>query len=60
MQDSIIREIETTRERLAERFDHDVRKIAAYLKSRSAERRESRPPVDQERSTSTVSPEDSA
>lgn len=59
MLDAIIRKVETTRERLAERFDYDVRKIAAYLKNRNTVRLENRPPVDQENSTSKISPKES-
>jgi hypothetical protein len=39
MQDSIIQEVEDTRERLARRFDYDVKEIAAYLRQRAKERR---------------------
>lgn len=39
MQDEIIREVETTREQIAERHGYDVRKIAAYLRERAAEQR---------------------
>jgi hypothetical protein len=39
MQDEIIREVEATREKIAERHGYDVRKIAAYLRKQAAKRR---------------------
>lgn len=39
MQDEIIREVEATREKIAERHGYDVRKIAAYLREQAAKRR---------------------
>lgn len=39
MQDRIMEEVEKTREEIARRFDYDVKKIAAYLRERAADRR---------------------
>ncbi len=38
MQDKIIREVEATRERIAECYGYDVRKIAEYLRERATKR----------------------
>lgn len=40
IQDEIIQEVETTREKIAERHGYDARKIAAYLRERAAKQRE--------------------
>ena len=39
MRDQVIREVEETREAIAHRFDYDIKKIAAYLRERAADRR---------------------
>lgn len=39
MGDEIIREVEATREKIAERHGYDVKKIAAYLREQAAKRR---------------------
>ena len=39
MKDEIIRGVEATREKIAERYGYDVRKIAGYLRERAAKRR---------------------
>jgi hypothetical protein len=40
MRDQVIQEVEETREEIARRFDYDIKKIAAYLRERAADRRE--------------------
>ncbi len=40
MQDQVIRKVEETREEIARRFDYDIKKIAAYLRERAADRRQ--------------------
>jgi len=40
MQDQVMQEVEETREEIARRFDYDIKKIAAYLRERAADRRE--------------------
>jgi len=39
MQDEIIRGVEATRAKIAERHGYDVKRIAAHLRERAAERR---------------------
>jgi len=39
MRDQVIQEVEKTREEIARRFDYDIKKIAAYLRERAADRR---------------------
>ena len=39
MQDQIMQEVEETREEIARQFDDDVKKIAACLRGRAADRR---------------------
>jgi len=38
MRDQVIQEVEETREEIARRFDYDIKKIAAYLRERAADR----------------------
>lgn len=38
MEDEIIREVEATREKIAERHGYDVKKIAAYLREQAKKR----------------------
>ena len=39
MEDDIIREVDATRGKIAERHGYDVKEISAYLRKRAAERR---------------------
>ena len=39
MQNQIMEEVEETREEIARRFDDDIKKIAACLRGRTADRR---------------------
>lgn len=58
MQDEIIREVETAREKIAERHGYDVRKIAAYLRERATEQRMAE--TEQKSEPSSPSSKDSA